>query len=221
MVEGTNDKSKKKRSGSVEWSNWETTLDKKKQDSKNKKNAKNVKGNPKAAAGGNDKMAKKKGTAKEKKELYKGKVKKTLGKHVGGKNQQVKKGAAEESKKKKKKMITSIRFKRPKTLKLPKNPKCPKIIKSCYKKTLDKYGILKYPLTSEKAMKKIEEINTLVFICDKRADKKKIKKSVRNLFGINCEKVNVLNRLNGDKKAYVRLSKDHDALEVANKIGIL
>ncbi|GAB67828.1 60S ribosomal protein L23a [Plasmodium cynomolgi strain B] len=206
MVEGTKDK--------------KTTVDKKKQDGKNKKNVKNVKGNPKAAATGNDKLAKKKGTIKEKKQLYKGKVKKSLGKQVAGKDQQVKKGATEESKKKKK-ITTSIRFKRPKTLKLPKNPKCPKIIKSCYKKTLDKYGILKYPLTSEKAMKKIEEINTLVFICDKRADKKKIMKSVRNLFGINCEKVNVLNRLNGDKKAYVRLSKDHDALEVANKIGIL
>ncbi|CAG9473494.1 60S ribosomal protein L23, putative [Plasmodium vivax] len=206
MVEGAKDK--------------KTAMDKKKQDSKNKKNAKNVKGNPKAAASGNDKLGKKKGADKEKKQLYKGKVKKSLGKQVGGKNQQVKKAAAEESKKKKK-ITTSIKFKRPKTLKLPKNPKCPKVIKSCYKKTLDKYGILKYPLTSEKAMKKIEEINTLVFICDKRADKKKITKSVKNLFGISCEKVNVLNRLNGDKKAYVRLSKDHDALEVANKIGIL
>eukprot|EP00366_Plasmodium_knowlesi_P002610 XP_002260107.1 60S ribosomal protein L23a, putative [Plasmodium knowlesi strain H] len=196
-------------------------MDKKTQDNKNKKNMKDVKGNPKAAATGNDKLAKKKGAAKEKNQLYKGQVKKSLGKQVGGKNQQMKKVATEESKKKKKKIITSIRFKRPKTLKLPKNPKCPKIIKSCYKKTLDKYGILKYPLTSEKAMKKIEEINTLVFICDKRADKRRIMKSVKNLFGISCEKVNVLNRLNGDKKAYVRLSKDHDALEVANKIGIL
>ncbi|ANQ09512.1 60S ribosomal protein L23a [Plasmodium coatneyi] len=199
MVEGTKDK--------------KATMDKKKQD--NKKNMKNVKGNAKAAASGNDKLAKKKGATKDKKQLYKGKVKKSL-----GKNQKMKKGATEESKEKKK-IITSIRFKRPKTLKLPKNPKCPKIVKSCYKKTLDKYGILKYPLTSEKAMKKIEEINTLVFICDKRADKRKIMKSVKNLFGISCEKVNVLNRLNGDKKAYVRLSKDHDALEVANKIGIL
>ncbi|SBT78188.1 60S ribosomal protein L23, putative [Plasmodium ovale] len=115
----------------------------------------------------------------------------------------------------------SFPFNRPKTLKLPKNPKCPKIVKSCFKKKLDKYGIIKYPLTSEKAMKKIEEINTLAFICDKRANKKSIMKSVKELFGITCEKVNVLNRLSGDKKAYVRLSKEHDALEVANKIGIL
>ncbi|CAD2101467.1 60S ribosomal protein L23, putative [Plasmodium vinckei lentum] len=152
------------------------------------------------AKGANDKANKKKG-------MNKGKsvVKKSINKNSS----------------KTQKITTSIRFKRPRTLRLKKNPKCPKILKSCYKKTLDKYGIIKYPLTSEKAMKKIEEINTLVFICDKRADKRKIKKSVKSLFDIKCAKVNVLNRLNGDKKAYVRLSKDHDALEVANKIGIL
>ncbi|KNG76915.1 60S ribosomal protein L23a [Plasmodium falciparum IGH-CR14] len=110
---------------------------------------------------------------------------------------------------------------KPKTLIYARNPKCPRIVKSCHSKTLDKYGLIKYPLTSEKAMKKIEEINTLVFMCDKRANKKNIKKSVKNLFGIECDKVNVLNTLNGDKKAYVRLSGEHDALEVANKIGIL
>ncbi|CXI98248.1 60S ribosomal protein L23, putative [Plasmodium berghei] len=174
-----------------------------------KKNTEDNGKNNNNAKGANDKVNKKKG-------MNKGKtvVKKTINKNSNMK-------ADNFSQKKIQKMTTSIRFKRKKTLKLKKNPKCPKILKSCYKKTLDKYGIIKYPLTSEKAMKKIEEINTLVFICDKRADKRKIKKSVKSLFDIKCAKVNVLNRLNGDKKAYVRLSKDHDALEVANKIGIL
>ncbi|SCM05344.1 60S ribosomal protein L23, putative [Plasmodium chabaudi chabaudi] len=177
-----------------------------------KKNAGDNKGatakNNSNAKGANDKASKKKG-------MNKGKsvVKKSINKNS------IK--ADKLSQNKMQKITTSIRFKRPRTLRLKKNPKCPKILKSCHTKTLDKYGIIKYPLTSEKAMKKIEEINTLVFICDKRADKRKIKKSVKSLFDIKCAKVNVLNRLNGDKKAYVRLSKDHDALEVANKIGIL
>ncbi len=42
-------------------------------------------------------------------------------------------------------------------------------------KGLDKYSILKCPLTTESAMKKIEEINTLVFIVDIKASKQKIK----------------------------------------------
>ncbi|SOV17478.1 60S ribosomal protein L23 [Plasmodium gaboni] len=146
-------------------------------------------------------------------------VKKTLNKNASKKKLLKMKDDDKDSKKKKMKL--SIRFKKPKTLKLARNPKCPRIVKSCHSKALDKYGLIKYPLTSEKAMKKIEEINTLVFICDKRANKKNIKKSVKNLFGIECDKVNVLNTLNGDKKAYVRLSGEHDALEVANKIGIL
>ncbi|ETW54636.1 hypothetical protein PFUGPA_03243 [Plasmodium falciparum Palo Alto/Uganda] len=117
-------------------------------------------------------------------------VKKTINKNVS-KKKLLKENVDKDEKKKK--MKISIRFKKPKTLIYARNPKCPRIVKSCHSKTLDKYGLIKYPLTSEKAMKKIEEINTLVFMCDKRANKKNIKKSVKNLFGIECDKVNVLN----------------------------
>ena len=40
---------------------------------------------------------------------------------------------------------------------------------------LDHYAVIKYPLTTESAMKKIEDNNTLVFIVDVRANKPKIK----------------------------------------------
>ncbi|KNC37610.1 60S ribosomal protein L23a [Plasmodium falciparum RAJ116] len=114
-------------------------------------------------------------------------VKKTINKNVS-KKKLLKENVDKDEKKKKNENIHS-----PKTLIYARNPKCPRIVKSCHSKTLDKYGLIKYPLTSEKAMKKIEEINTLVFMCDKRANKKNIKKSVKNLFGIECDKVNVLN----------------------------
>lgn len=125
------------------------------------------------------------------------------------------------SKKVMKKIRTSVRFRRPKTLRLPKNPRCPRIEHSHYPKKLDKYGIIKYPITSEKAMKRIEEMNTLVFMCDRRAQKPQIKKALKQLYGIDCAKVNTLNCFAGDKKAYVRLVKEQDALNIANKIGIL
>ena len=35
------------------------------------------------------------------------------------------------------------------------------------------------------------------------------------------DQVNTLVRPTGDKKAYVRLAPDYDALDVANKIGII
>ncbi|KAK1555210.1 hypothetical protein Q3G72_023455 [Acer saccharum] len=67
----------------------------------------------------------------------------------------------------------------------------------------------------------IEDNNTLVFIVDIRADKKKIKDAVKKMYDVQTKKVNTLIRPDGTKKAYVRLTPDYDALDVANKIGII
>ena len=123
-------------------------------------------------------------------------------------------------KKKDKKIRTKVTFHRPKTLTKPRTGKYPKISATPRNK-LDHYQILKYPLTTESAMKKIEDNNTLVFIVDIRADKKKIKDAVKKMYDIQTKKVNTLIRPDGTKKAYVRLTPDYDALDVANKIGII
>merc|ERR1712212_940228 len=122
--------------------------------------------------------------------------------------------------KKSRKVRTSVHFRRPKTLKLPRNPKYPR--KSVNKvNKLDQYRLIKYPLTTESAMKKIEDNNTLVFIVDIRANKPMIKMAVKKLYDIEVAKVNTLMRPDCEKKAYVRLASDYDALDVANKIGII
>ncbi|KAF1884788.1 hypothetical protein Lal_00028675 [Lupinus albus] len=123
-------------------------------------------------------------------------------------------------KKKAKKIRTKVTFHRPKTLTKDRNPKYPRISAPPRNK-LDHYQILKFPLTTESAMKKIEDNNTLVFIVDLRADKKKIKDAVKKMYDIQAKKVNTLIRPDGTKKAYVRLTPDYDALDVANKIGII
>ncbi|XP_048968930.1 60S ribosomal protein L23a-like [Canis lupus dingo] len=89
------------------------------------------------------------------------------------------------------------------------------------KKKLDHYAIIKFPLTTESALKKIEDNNTLVFIVDVKANKHQIKQAVKKLYDIDVAKVNTLIRPDGEKKAYVRLAPDYDALDVANKIGII
>ena len=86
-------------------------------------------------------------------------------------------------KKKDKKIRTKVTFHRPKTLTKARDPKYPRISATPRNK-LDHYGILKYPLTTESAMKKIEDNNTLVFIVDIRADKKKIKDAVVTVPGL-------------------------------------
>ncbi len=43
-------------------------------------------------------------------------------------------------------------------------------------------------------MKKIEENNTLVFICDVKANKRQIKEALKKLYDVECVKVNTLIR---------------------------
>ena len=81
--------------------------------------------------------------------------------------------------------------------------------------------VIKFPLTTESAMKKIEDNNTLVFIVDIRAGKKNIKDAVKKMYDVETKKINTLIRPDGLKKAYVRLTSDYDALDVANKVGII
>jgi large subunit ribosomal protein L23Ae len=100
--------------------------------------------------------------------------------------------AGESIKKSVKKRYTTA-FHRPKTLRLLRNPKYSR--KSVPKvNPLDQFSILKYPLTTESAMKKIEDNNTLVFIVDVRANKRQITDAVRKMYEIKTAKVNTLIR---------------------------
>tara|TARA_B110000503_G_scaffold133996_1_gene212352 strand:+ start:391 stop:669 length:279 start_codon:yes stop_codon:yes gene_type:complete len=87
--------------------------------------------------------------------------------------------------------------------------------------TFDKYAVVKHPLSSESAIKTIEDDNTLVFIVHKKANKRMIKVSCQQLYNIKIKKINTLITPKGEKKAYVALSSDQDALDVANRIGIM
>ena len=130
--------------------------------------------------------------------------------------QAVKRGKIE----KKRPIRTSVKFNLPKTVQLARTPKYPR--KSVPGKSpLNQYTILKYPLGTEHAMKNIEDNRTLVFIVDIRANKTQIKECVKKMYDIKAESVNTLIRPDGKKKAYIKLTKDVDALDVANKIGII
>merc|ERR1711990_245148 len=119
-----------------------------------------------------------------------------------------------------KKVRTTVQFKRPKTFRPARKPRYPRKSTPA-RNRLDAYNVIKHPLTTESAMKKIEDNNTLVFITNMKANKHQIKSAVKKLYDINVAKVNTLIRPDGQKKAYVRLAPDYDALDVANKIGII
>ncbi|XP_064227631.1 large ribosomal subunit protein uL23-like [Aotus nancymaae] len=108
----------------------------------------------------------------------------------------------------------------PETLRLQRQHKYPR--KSAPgRNKLDHSAIIKFPLTTESAMKKIKDNNTLVFVVDVKANKHQIKQAVQKLGDMDVAKVSTLIRPDGEKKACVPLAPDYDALEVANKIGLI
>lgn len=118
------------------------------------------------------------------------------------------------------KIRTNIKFRMPKTLKQARKPKFPRISVP-RRPRMDKFAIIDHPITTESAMKKIEEHNTLVFLVHLKASKPQVKQAVESMYDVQVAKVNTLIRPDGFKKAYVRLLPDYDALDVANKIGII
>jgi large subunit ribosomal protein L23Ae len=117
-------------------------------------------------------------------------------------------------------VFTKTHFYRPKTLTLARKPKYVRAVPRATEKR-NKYSVIRSPLTTESAMKKIEDNNTLVFLADPKANKRQIKAAVKELYSVNVEKVNTLIRPDGIKKAYVKLTKDQDALDVANRLNII
>lgn len=77
-----------------------------------------------------------------------------------------------------------------------------------------------YPVTTEKAVGMIERENKMVFVVDNRADKKQVKEAVEKTYNVKVEKVNVMNSLDGRKKAFVKLAKGYTADDIAAKLKI-
>ena len=81
--------------------------------------------------------------------------------------------------------------------------------------------MVKFPLTTELAMKKTEDNSALVFIVDVKANKQQITQTVKKLYDIDEAEVYTLVKPDGEKAAYVQLAPAYSALDVAHKIGII
>ncbi|MEM5829629.1 MAG: 50S ribosomal protein L23 [Candidatus Aenigmatarchaeota archaeon] len=86
---------------------------------------------------------------------------------------------------------------------------------------MDPYKILKYPYTTEKSVGMIDKENKIVFIVDRKANKKQIKEAFEKLFEVKVEKVNTEITFKGEKKAYIKLKPEFKARDVATKLGIV
>ncbi len=80
--------------------------------------------------------------------------------------------------------------------------------------------ILLYPLSTEKSVKLMESENKITFIVQKKSKKIEIKKAIEESFSVKVLKVNTLID-RGRKKAYIKLSPENQALDIATKLGIM
>jgi large subunit ribosomal protein L23 len=79
---------------------------------------------------------------------------------------------------------------------------------------------IKYPHVTEKAVDKMDFQNKLLFICHSGATKDEIADEVSTQFDVTVEDVNTMVTTKGEKKATVQLSDEHDAQEIASRIGV-
>ena len=85
----------------------------------------------------------------------------------------------------------------------------------------DPYNIIKFPLSTEKAIRQIEFDNKLAFVVNPRATKRDIKRAVEELFKVRVVKINVQNSFTGEKKAYVKLGPESVAADVSADLGLI
>jgi len=77
-----------------------------------------------------------------------------------------------------------------------------------------------HPHVTEKTVDKMDFDNKMVFICQTDATKEEIVEEVEEQFDLNTTNINTMITPKGQKKAELTLSEEHDAQEVASRIGV-
>lgn len=83
------------------------------------------------------------------------------------------------------------------------------------------HEIIKYPLSTEKSIRLMETENKLIFVVNRKANKQEIKKAIEELFKVKVIKVNTLIDTEGKKRAYVKISPETPAIDIATQLGLM
>ena len=86
---------------------------------------------------------------------------------------------------------------------------------------MDTREVIHHPLVSEDSVNLIETENKITFIVDLRATKNDVKRAVEELYAVRVSDVHTVITSRGIKKAYVKLSLEHKAADLAVKLGLL
>ncbi|MFN7106318.1 MAG: 50S ribosomal protein L23 [Pyrobaculum sp.] len=76
-------------------------------------------------------------------------------------------------------------------------------------------------LVTEKTLRLAERENKIVVIVDRDAAKKQIADEIKRLYNVKVEKVNTVVTPRGEKKAYVKLAKEHNAVDLLSRVGVI
>jgi large subunit ribosomal protein L23 len=77
-----------------------------------------------------------------------------------------------------------------------------------------------HPHVTEKSVDKMDFENKMVFICQPDAEQDEIVEEVESQFDVETEGINTMVTTDGTKKAEIQLTDDHDAQEIASRIGV-
>jgi len=88
-------------------------------------------------------------------------------------------------------------------------------------KVFDIFGVIKYPLSTEKSLRMMESENKLIFVVDKKATKQEIKKAIEEMFKVKILKVNTVVTQDGIKRAYIKFSQETPAIDIATTMGLM
>jgi len=86
---------------------------------------------------------------------------------------------------------------------------------------MDARQVIIHPLVSEDSVNLIEAENKITFIVDLRATKNDVRKAVQELYDVRVSNVHTVITSGGRKKAYVKLSSESKAADLAVKMGLL
>ena len=86
---------------------------------------------------------------------------------------------------------------------------------------MDAHAIIKYPLSTEKSIRLMESENKLIFVVERRASKKDIKKAVEQMFKVQVDDVNTFISSEGEKRAYIKFNSKNPAIDIATQLGLM
>jgi large subunit ribosomal protein L23 len=85
----------------------------------------------------------------------------------------------------------------------------------------DPWNVLLYPSMSEKSIRLIEAENKIAFIVRQNATKAEIKRAFENAFTVKVAQITTVIDQDAHKKAFIRLSKEFLASDIATRLGII